>query len=90
MADTRIERKQKAAKIRREIRLLAKSILGLAQDLSKPKADVNSLTQRIGWLCDSARVAQRELNGILNRGNEVAIIKHAAKAKKFGDSLLEG
>jgi len=80
LAKARYERKRNAATLRREIRVTVKSLQGLAQALSQTKADVWSIALQIEEKSIELKLLQKALNAVLNRADEVEILKRASKA----------
>lgn len=82
LAQARIARKQLAATYRKEIRATIKKISNLTRDLTKPKADVWSLALTMRVQAGALLEIQKKLNAVLNHGDEVKILAHAAKTMK--------
>jgi hypothetical protein len=80
----RVERKRQVAAVRRDIRSYVKTIQVLAKDLGVKGTDVWGAAKRLGVTAKLLSQAQAKLNSLLNRGDEVAILKRAAKAKDKG------
>lgn len=66
--------------MRREIRVTVKALQVLVTGLSKPKADTWSLALQIEGKAIELKLLQKALNAVLNRADEVQILKRAAKA----------